>query len=96
MCSTPKRTGVLFRSTRVDESKADYADYSSMLRRASERADEIQRAREAKREREQVLPPVVSQESASHSAQATVAPPSRLSRLWAWLNTPHYLFRQGT
>jgi len=54
MCSTPKRTGTLFRAARIKEENAGYA---SMLRRASQRMDRIQCEREAQQDREQADKP---------------------------------------
>lgn len=88
MCSTPKRTGVLFRATRVEEVDADY---TSMLRRASARADRIQREREEQREREQPIHEAVQSES-DNAQEPTSLRPSLRSRVWGYLNKPHYLF----
>ncbi|TCK18033.1 hypothetical protein DFR30_1292 [Thiogranum longum] len=82
----------MFRSSRVDESRAGYEDYSSMLRRASERIDNLQRARDAQRECEQNSPPVASPGPASDPTQTT-SRSSWLSRFLVYLNTPRFLFR---
>lgn len=88
MCSTPKKTGVLFRAARIEEVDADY---TSMLRRASERVDRIQREREERRVREQSTHEVDRPESSSEPEQTSLRP-SFLSRLWDYLNKPHTLF----
>ncbi len=90
MCSTPKRTGTLFRAARIKE---DNAGYASMLRRASERMDKIQCEREVQQGRdEQGIKPRSSPESIPATVQDKHKPPC-LSRLWDYLNTPYYLFR---
>lgn len=89
MCSTPKRTGTLFRAARIKE---DNAGYASMLRRASERMDRIQCERETQQDREQADKPRPVPESSRAPVQDNPEL-SCLSRLWDYLNTPHYLFR---
>ena len=89
MCSTPKRTGTLFRTARIKE---DNAGYTSMLRRASERMDRIQCERETQQGREQGIKPRSTPESPPVPVQDK-REPSYLSRLWDYLNTPRYLLR---
>ncbi len=50
MCSTPKSSGITCKVGRFVDQGADYASYSKMLRRASNRFD--QRDREAQRKRQ--------------------------------------------
>ena len=50
MCSTPKSSGTTCKVGRFVDDAADYASYSKMLRRASNRFD--QREREAQRKRQ--------------------------------------------
>ena len=90
MCSTPKRTGTMFRAARVEESRTDSPDYASMLRRASSRMDSIERERDARGASRQ--PP---RDAPGKRRKPPQTPPEStlLSRIWHYLNTPHYLFR---
>lgn len=92
MCSTPKRTGIMFRAARIEEDSTACTDYTAMLRRASRRMDRVQSEREAQQVREQGVQPGALPESGSAPVQSKPRPPF-LSRLWDYLNTPHYLFR---
>ena len=56
MCSTPKRTGILFHATRLGEETAG-SDYTAMLRRASRCMDKVQDKREMQSPREQAKKP---------------------------------------
>ncbi|GEM_PF-3397888 len=91
MCSTPKRTGILFHSARLEEDTAS-SDYTAMLRRASRRMDKVQE----KRERQSAPEPAKKSGAApgpeTHRVRSKPEP-SFLSRCWNYLNTPHYLFR---
>ena len=52
MCSTPKRTGILFHAARLEEDMAG-SDYTAMLRRASRCMDKVQDKQEIQSPREQ-------------------------------------------
>jgi len=91
MCSTPKRAGTMFRAARVEESRTDSPDYVNMLRRASSRMDSIERERDdvhgASRQ------PLRDDPGYRRKPPQTPPESTLLSRVWHYLNTPHYLFR---
>ena len=69
MCSTPKSSGTTCKVGRFVDDAADYASYSKMLRRASNRFD--QREREAQRKRQ-----AEARESSGNIPEAEESQPS--------------------
>ncbi len=91
MCSTPKRTGILFHAARLEEGTAG-SDYTAMLRRASRCMDKVKDKREMQSPREQAKKPSTAPRPETRRVQSKPEP-SFLSRCWDYLNSPHYLFR---
>ena len=95
MCSTPKNTGFTCKARRFVDDGKDYAAYSKMLWRASNRLDQQDARRKRQAEAEKNSGPVeeaVEPPRSGKSTQIVRQQPCRGSIL-SWL--VNYLFRNG-
>jgi hypothetical protein len=94
MCSIPKGSGTTCQIRRYIDDGADYSSYSKMLRKASDRVDQLQRKARSERQADAdddtgVMPEAIAPKSSSRQVSEVQQQPSHrslVSRLLSYLD----------